>query len=127
MDPIRFARPDRAQAKPTPSPEYFQGTVHMQHLVSKEQSQDLELIAVFFADGARTLPHVHTTDQVLWVLEGTCVVGQRSGRREIGPGECAHIPAGSWHWHGARAGTAMCHVSIRKPGPTDWTVSKEGW
>jgi quercetin dioxygenase-like cupin family protein len=46
----------------------------MHHLVTRDQSEDLEIIAVFFDNGARTKPHIHSTDQVLAVVEGTCIV-----------------------------------------------------
>jgi quercetin dioxygenase-like cupin family protein len=127
MHAMNLTKPDRSQAQPTPSPEYFDGAVHMQHLVSKEESQEVELIAVFFQNGARTIPHVHTTDQVLIVVEGTCVVGDRAGRRELTTGEVAFLPGNQWHWHGAKPGVSACHISIRKPGPTDWSVPKYDW
>ena len=124
---MKLAKPERADARPTPTPEYFEGRVSMHHLVTKDDSPELELIAVFFESSARTIPHVHSTDQVLWVVEGRCVVADESGRRELGPGECAHIPAGRWHWHGAAPGHAACHLSIRRPGPTDWSQPKRDW
>ena len=124
MNPIRV---DRAGAKAPPNPEYFEGEVRMQRLVSEGDSRELELIAVFFDAGARTIPHVHETDQVLLVVEGRCVVADGSGRREIGTGEWVLLPAHQWHWHGAVPGIRACHVSIRKPGPTDWSVPRRDW
>lgn len=121
------AKADRAKAPPAANPEYFQGRVRMQPLVAGTQSDQLEVLAVFFEDGARTIPHIHTTDQTLWVVEGTCVVADETGRSEIGPGECVNIPAGRWHWHGAAPGVSACHLSIRKPGPTDWSAPKRDW
>jgi quercetin dioxygenase-like cupin family protein len=120
-------KPDRAQAHPPPQPEYFEGRVWMQPLLPPTRSTEVELLAVFFDDGARTIPHTHATDQVLWVVEGRCVVADSAGRRELGPGECVRVPAGEWHWHGAVRGRSACHVSIRSPGPTDWTVGRRDW
>ncbi len=37
------------------------------------------------------------------------------------------VPAGVWHWHGARLGHFACHLSIRVPGPTDWSVPRRDW
>ncbi len=124
---MNSVRPDRSRGAAPPNPEYFDGTVRMQPLVAAGQSDELELVAVFFDDGARTIPHRHSTDQVLWVVEGRCIVADESGRRVIGPGECAFLPANGWHWHGAAPGAAACHVSIRKPGPTDWNVARRDW
>lgn len=124
---MHLNHPDRSKAVLPANPEYFEGLVRMQQLVSGDQSPELELIAVFFENGARTIPHTHATDQVLWVVEGTCVVVDDSGRREVRAGECALLPANHWHWHGAAPGHSACHVSIRKPGPTDWNVPRRDW
>lgn len=124
---MTLARPDRNRAQSPAHPQYFEGRVLMQPLVSSELSDDLELIAVFFDAGARTIPHVHKTDQVLWVVEGRCIVADDSGRRTIGPGECVFLPANRWHWHGAAPGAPACHVSMRRPGPTDWSVPRRDW
>jgi quercetin dioxygenase-like cupin family protein len=45
----------------------------------------------------------------------------------VGAGETIMVPAGEWHWHGAAPGEDMCHLSIRVPGPTDWTVPNYDW
>jgi quercetin dioxygenase-like cupin family protein len=119
--------PDLAKASPPPHPEYFEGRVRMQRLVAEDHSAELELIAVFFEGGARTIPHTHATDQILWVVSGRCVVADESGRREVGAGECVLLPANGWHWHGAAPGASTCHLSIRKPGPTDWDVPRRNW
>src|SRR5581483_2026440 len=118
---------ERSSARPTSEPQHFEGAVLNQQIVSADDSQEVTLLAVFFENGARTRPHVHTTDQVLAVVEGTCVVADRSGQRELRAGESALIRAGEWHWHGAAPGTSACHISIRKPGPTDWEFSRDGW
>ena len=124
---MHVTRPDRSEATSPANAEYFDGVVRMQPLVSEDQSGELELIAVFFESGARTIPHRHSTDQVLWVAEGTCVVADEAGRREVAPGECVFVPANRWHWHGAAPGLSACHVSIRKPGLTHWNVPRRDW
>ncbi len=124
---MQLFRTDRSLAQPTDTPQYFEGQVSMQGLVVGESSQELDIRAVYFEDGARTIPHTHSTDQVLYVVSGTCVVADESGRRQAGPGEYVLLPANRWHWHGAAPGQSMCHVSIRQPGPTDWTVERRDW
>lgn len=123
---MNFSKPDKSKARPA-NPEHFEGAVHMHHLVTRDQSEELEIIAVFFDNGARTRPHIHSTDQVLAVVEGTCIVADESVRHHLHPGEHAFTPAGRWHWHGAAPGATACHISIRRPGPTDWDVPKRDW
>ena len=120
-------RPDRDKAKPAAHPEYFEGHVLMQSLVGPDTSRELEVLAVFFEHGARTTPHTHTTDQLLYVHSGTCLVDDGTGRREFAAGSYILLPAHRWHWHGAAPGQTMCHLSIRQPGPTDWTVERRDW
>ncbi len=115
--------PDRAHAVPPDHPEWFEGNVVMHAL----WSQDTDVLGVFFDKGARTRPHIHSTSQLLYVVNGRCIVATRAERKEYGAGEFVIVPAGEWHWHGAAPGQDMCHLSIRAPGPTDWTVPVHDW
>ncbi len=119
-------RPDRAQAGPPERPEYVAGTVRLQYL-RRPAPGGMELIAVFFDPGARTIPHVHHAEQVLVFVEGEGVVATEDGRRVVRAGQIAVIPAGAWHWHGATRTSPACHISIKAAGPTDWTVERRDW
>jgi quercetin dioxygenase-like cupin family protein len=110
----------RGAADPHPRPEWFSGPVHIQTLNDAADPRGLEIFAVFFDPGARTLPHTHSTDQLLYFLEGEGVVGTRTGRRVFAVGGMAVIPADEWHWHGATPTSSMCHLSIRPGGPSVW-------
>lgn len=119
---------DRAQAHPPARPEYFQGAVVMQELYQPDRDgEESELIAVFFETGARTRPHAHESTQVLQVVSGRCVVVTEDERRIVETGGFAIVPRGIWHWHGATADGPMCHISIKLPGRTDWTVPPRDW
>lgn len=117
---MRSIRASRADAEPHPRPEWFGGPVWIQTLNGGTESTELELFAVFFDAGTRTLPHVHSTDQLLYFLEGEGVVATRGERRIYRPGGMAVIPANEWHWHGATPTSPTCHLSIRPGGPTTW-------
>jgi quercetin dioxygenase-like cupin family protein len=110
----------RELATPHPRPEWFSGPVHVQTLSDGQGSTDLEILAVYFDAGARTKPHTHSTEQLLYFLEGEGVVADAERGRRYGPGGMAVIPAGEWHWHGATAERATCHLSIRPGGPSSW-------
>ncbi len=117
---MQSLKPNREQAKAPLNPEYFDGAVMMQTLVPGDGHRDVEVLAVFFENGARTKPHIHPVDQLLVVVEGRCVVATQTERMEIDRGQSAMVPKGEWHWHGAVKGTSACHLSIKKPGLTDW-------
>jgi quercetin dioxygenase-like cupin family protein len=124
---VDIYKPDRAKASLPDRPEYFSGQVHTEYLRRPEQTGAAELIAVFFDPGARTIPHIHAVDQVLVCVEGQGLVVTSADRRALRAGEIAVIPGGTWHWHGATKTTAMCHISIKGVGPTDWSVPRQNW
>jgi quercetin dioxygenase-like cupin family protein len=101
--------------------------VHLEYLRRPKEVDSAELIAVFFDRGARTIPHVHAADQVLVFVEGEGLVVTDQARRLLRAGEIAVVPGGTWHWHGATKTTAVCHISIKAVGPTDWTVPRRNW
>lgn len=126
---MESAIPSRESATPHPRPEWFSGPVHVHALNDGNEPSDLEILAVYFDAGSRTKPHTHSTDQLLYFLEGQGVVADRTARRRYLPGGMAVIPAGEWHWHGATPDQATCHLSIRPGGPSAWPpeVAMEDW
>ena len=99
---------------------YFSGEVRIQAITGDPGPDGVELLAVFFSPGGRTRPHVHPVEQTLHVVEGEGVVAVEGRRWRIGVGDVVVVPAGLWHWHGATPVAAMCHVSIKQAGQTDW-------
>ncbi len=98
----------------------FSGEVRIQELNSARGEGEIEVLAVFFEPGVRTVPHTHATDQLLYFVEGEGVVGTAEERRLFRSGEMALVPAGGWHWHGATPASPMCHLSVRPAGPSSW-------
>jgi len=124
---MEIVRPRRSQAPPAKTPQNFDGTVHVQPLRQSGDSTMVDLVAVFFDPGARTRPHIHKSDQVLYVVEGEGIVASERERRLIRPGDLVIIPAGEWHWHGATTTSPMCHLSTRPAGATDWDPPVRDW
>jgi quercetin dioxygenase-like cupin family protein len=124
---MRIVRVERAKAKPPARPDWFPGTVHQHKVHEPAGAEGIELISVWFDPGSRTRPHVHAVDQVLQVLEGEGVVATETEKRIIRAGDWVIVPAGVWHWHGATPQSAMCHVSIKQPGETDWDAPWKNW
>ena len=117
---MRSIEAARERAEPHPRSDWFSGPVHIQALGDAADPSGLEVFAVFFDAGARTLPHTHSTDQLLYFLEGEGVVGTEGERRVFRAGGMAMIPAEEWHWHGATPTSSTCHLSIRPGGPSTW-------
>jgi len=117
---MRALEVSKDAARPHPRPEWFSGPVRIQELRETARTIDLEIFAVFFDAGARTMPHTHSTEQLLSFVDGEGVVGVEGERRLYRPGAVALIPADTWHWHGATPTAAMTHLSIRPGGPSVW-------
>lgn len=125
---MKLTRIDRSLARPdTTRKGYFDGEVKTLQLVGPTESKEIELLAVYFSEGARTIPHIHEQDQVLQIIEGQGIVATETEKLMVSEGDVVTIPAGIWHWHGARRNTAMCHISIKRPGLTNWEVEPKNW
>lgn len=124
---MRILRPDENESAAPERPQDFQGAVRIQAMRRTDEPGAVEVLAVFFEEGARTRPHVHSTDQVLVFVQGEGVVATEGERRVVHAGEVVWIPAGTWHWHGANKGCSCCHLSIKPPGPTDWNPPVRDW
>lgn len=124
---MQIVRVQSDQARSPQNPEYFTGTVRLQNLHTAKDTGGIDLVAVSFEPGARTRPHIHTTDQALHVVGGEGIVATEQERRLIRTGDIVIIRAGQWHWHGATQTSAMCHISARPAGPTDWSAPLRDW
>jgi quercetin dioxygenase-like cupin family protein len=123
---MKLNRIDRSKAT-RDATERFDGEVHVQQIVGPEESHDVAILAVFFSAGARTKPHIHAQDQVLYIHDGRGIVATETERHVVQSGEVVTVPAGTWHWHGATPDSAMCHLSTMKPGETNWEVETKNW
>ena len=77
------------------------------------ESADFTSAVVSFAAGARTRPHRHSSDQILFVVSGIGKVGDAGGEHVITAGDMAVIPANVSHWDGASdTGSPMSHLMV---------------
>jgi quercetin dioxygenase-like cupin family protein len=97
-------------------PEMFIGEVRGQNLVADGEAPSQRVTAISFVDGARNRWHWHSTEQVLVVTHGEGIVADGDGEHPIVAGDVVLIQAGERHWHGAKPGASMTHLSILLPG-----------
>ncbi|MCA1554322.1 MAG: cupin domain-containing protein, partial [Chloroflexi bacterium] len=102
---MQSLKPDYAQAKAA-NADNFRGEAAV-HTLAAGHDDGLEVLAVWFKNGSRNLPHIHPSEQLLVVVEGKCVVGTRDGQTVLDAGQSVLIPKDEWHWHGA-ATTQTC-------------------
>jgi quercetin dioxygenase-like cupin family protein len=123
-----FGRVDDTQGEPPGEhPQHFQGEARLQSLPNPF-AEGPAVFAVHFEPGGRTRPHVHRSGQFLYIVAGRGVVGDTSGRRQVGPGDVVVARAGEWHWHGAAPDAPMTHMTVQVQGdPVDWEVDERDW
>ena len=96
----------------------FKGDVDYQTIVGEDTSRDVSMSEVHFKAGARNRWHVHSCDQMLVITEGEGVVADEGEERSVSAGDVAFIPKNTRHWHGAKPGRDMTHLSILAGGKT---------
>lgn len=107
--------------------DWFEGSVQELELYDPGASGGSMIWSVWFDAGSRAKPHAHSFDQTLHVTEGAGILATETTRRTLAVGDWVTIPAGTWHWHGALPDRALCHVTVQRPGSTDWAVQRRDY
>ena len=102
--------------EPVDSPLFTGGPVTRQSMVTAESAKNFTCNVVIFGVGARNYLHTHTSDQVLFITDGTGIVATENEERVVTQGDVVHIPEGERHWHGATKESAMSHITILAVG-----------
>jgi quercetin dioxygenase-like cupin family protein len=110
--------PEKPRDSATPVPGWTGGAVSRtrQTIIGDGDSGNFRSSVVNFRQGATTGWHRHDCDQILVVTSGRGTVATENEEREITVGDVAHIKAGERHWHGAKADSAMSHITITAAG-----------
>ena len=97
-------------------PLFVGGKVYTQFLLQEAFGGDkIQIINVKFAPGARNKFHTHTTEQILFVIEGEGIVATRDDEQIVTPGTLIYFAPGEEHWHGATEYSSFAHLSIINP------------
>ena len=97
-------------------PLFLGGKVYTQLLLNDEFRGDkIQIVNVKFAPGARNKFHTHTSEQILFVIEGEGIVATRDEEYTVTPGTLIYFAPGEEHWHGATKDSSFAHLSILNP------------
>ena len=114
---VHILRSDDGETVERTDAPIFEGGRVWGRSLTGSHSTHVSVQVVQFGAGARAGWHRHTSDQVLYVVSGIGKVGDREGEHVISAGDCAVVPAGEDHWHGAHdTGSPMSHLSIMREG-----------
>ena len=107
---MKVVRVPEVPETPADSPLMINGVVTRQAVAPDVKSFNCGIVN--FGAGARNKFHSHSGDQILVITSGIGLVVTDGERVEVRTGDIIHIPAGEKHWHGARAESAMSHITI---------------
>jgi quercetin dioxygenase-like cupin family protein len=95
------------------NPLFSGGKVNTQFILEEEyKASKIQIVNVQFAPGARNKFHTHSTEQILYVIEGKGIVATRDKEYMVTTGTAIFIPPGEEHWHGATRDSSFAHLSI---------------
>lgn len=118
---MQVRRFDAEATERVDKPRQFSDPLGRQPLfVAGQDNSSTDVIGIVFPAGVRTLPHTHSVDQLLYGVDGAGLVGVEDDIQNLGAGDWTLIPAGTWHWHGARDDTHFHQVAIKGGGSTEW-------
>lgn len=104
--------------------QYFIGKSYVNPIFTPTPENPMAISNVTFEPGCRNNWHIHSTEQILLVTDGTGWY-QEDGlpARLLHAGDTVVIKAGVKHWHGASADSSFAHIAISNnvlSGKTDW-------
>lgn len=105
---------------------YFTGTVWVNMNVTPEEGYNINMGTITFEPKARTNWHIHTSGQILFVIEGMGYYQEKGKAIElIQKGDVIKIPKNVEHWHGASHTNSMRHIALVPEfdkDKTEWLV-----
>ena len=102
-------------------PSHFKGKGRVKRISVTYQKPVIKVFRVEFEPEARTNWHSHSGVQLLYIVEGNCLL-QKSGEeiQQAGPGDLINVSPNEKHWHGASSGSHMTHMAVNINVTTTW-------
>lgn len=104
----------------------FDGRATLTRFLGSEPDARGRVYRVAFEPGARTHWHRHTDLQILYVVEGRCLVQTWGGPVQVAEaGDVVRFAGGEKHWHGATSDGPMTHLAVNLGDRTEWMEAVE--
>lgn len=104
--------------------KYFVGRSYVKSLVTPSEANPMYMDNVTFEPSGRNKWHLHTSEQILLVTEGTGWYQEEGKAAQVlSPGDVVVIKPNIKHWHGAAKDGWFTHISIS----TDVMKAKTEW
>jgi len=105
----------------------FDGRATLQRFLPQDRSLPGRVYRVSFESGGRTNWHTHSGVQLLYVVEGRCLVQVADGPvLSAVAGDVVRVEPGEKHWHGASPDGPMTHLAVNLGDSTSWLERVDG-
>jgi quercetin dioxygenase-like cupin family protein len=104
----------------TKDPLFTGGEVEATFILGSDIAKQVAFGITKFAPGARTKLHTHTSEQILYAIEGRGIFATDKVEIEVTPGTTVYFAVGEKHWHGATKDSSFAHLTITPPHKTNF-------
>ena len=119
---MKIIKVDTAQTKNLTDDSLMTGgEVEAKFLVGPDIGKEIGMGIVSFSPGGRTKFHTHTSEQILYCIEGKGIVATEKEEIVVTPGTVVYFPVGENHWHGATKDSSFAHITIAPTHKTEIT------
>lgn len=96
------------------------GKAAAQFMIGPDIAKELAFGITHFGPGGRTKFHTHTSEQIIYCIEGRGIVATEKEEIIVTPGTTVFFPSGEKHWHGATKDSSFAHLTIAPPHKTNY-------
>lgn len=131
---LRTPRADEIESFVIGRGDQFIGRARVYSVSEDLGTEEVRIRAVYFDAGARTRPHSHSFDQLLFFVEAGIVAIDGGADQPVGAGRYVLLPGGAVHMHGASDARPAVHISMMRqidsdfvsPIPPAWSRFRTG-
>ena len=110
---LKVINVDEAPAEEAVGGIFQGGKVGIKRLIDTSiGAYETKVAIVTFPPGARTKMHIHTHEQILYILSGKGIVATEQEEHVATPGMIFLVQAGEKHWHGATQESGSSHLYV---------------
>jgi quercetin dioxygenase-like cupin family protein len=96
------------------------GKAEAQFIIGPDVAKQVAFGITRFGPGGRTKLHTHTSEQVLYAIEGTGIFATETEEIIVTPGTSVYFGVEEKHWHGATKDSSFAHLTITPPHKTNY-------
>jgi quercetin dioxygenase-like cupin family protein len=96
------------------------GEVKAQFILGPDTAKQVAFGITRFGPGGRTKLHTHTSEQILYAIEGRGIFATEKEEIVVTPGTTVYFAEGEKHWHGATNDSSFAHLTITPPHKTNY-------